>query len=79
MLMMFGRQDPHVPQEGRAMIYEAMTRDNLNFTWHEFNAAHAFMRDEGPRYDPAVAQICYALAIELFRRRLGEGDTHPAT
>src|SRR5436190_22049891 len=25
MLMIFGRQDPHVPREGRAMIYNALT------------------------------------------------------
>ncbi len=76
MLMIFGRQDPHVPREGRAIIYDTMSRANLNFTWHEFNAAHAFMRDEGPRYDPAAALICYELALEMFHRRLGEGDGH---
>jgi carboxymethylenebutenolidase len=32
------------------------------------------MRDEGHRYDPALARICYTLVIELFQRRLGEGD-----
>jgi carboxymethylenebutenolidase len=74
MLMIFGRQDPHVSQEGRRLIYDAMTRAGISFTWHEFNAAHAFMRDEGARYDPAVARICYGLALELFQRKLGEGD-----
>ena len=42
--------------------------------WHEFNAAHAFLRDEGPRFDPAMARLGYALALELFGRRLGAGD-----
>jgi carboxymethylenebutenolidase len=74
MLMMWGRQDPHVPREGRAAIYNAMTDAGLCFTWHEFNGQHAFMRDEGHRYDPALAQICYGLVLELFKRRLGEGD-----
>ena len=73
-MMIFGRQDPHVPREGRALIYDAMTQAGLQFTWHEFNAAHAFMRDEGPRYDPAAARICYGLALELFHRKLGDGD-----
>jgi carboxymethylenebutenolidase len=75
MLMIFGRQDPHVPAEGRRLIYDAMTAEDIAFTWHEFNAAHAFMRDEGPRYDGAVARICYGLALELFHRRLGEGSS----
>ena len=45
-----------------------------NFTWHEFNGQHAFLRDEGPRYDPELAIICYTMAIDLLRRKLGEGD-----
>jgi carboxymethylenebutenolidase len=73
LLMIFGRQDPHVPKEGRAAIYAAMSQANLNYTWHEFNAAHAFMRDEGARYDPAAALICYGLAVELFKRALSPG------
>ena len=74
MLMIWGRQDPHVPREGRRIVYDALANAGTHFQWHEFNAAHAFMRDEGPRYDPAVAQICQAMAIELFKRRLAEGD-----
>jgi carboxymethylenebutenolidase len=74
MLMIWGRQDPHVSREGRALILNAMTDANINFTWHEFNAQHAFLRDEGHRYDPALAQICYGMVVELFKRKLGEGD-----
>ncbi len=74
MLMIWGRQDPHVPREGRAFIYNAMSDAGVHFQWHEFNAAHAFIRDEGPRYNPVAAQICYGMALELFKRRLGEGD-----
>jgi carboxymethylenebutenolidase len=32
-----------------------------------------FLRDEGPRYDPALAYHCYGLVFELFHRRLGSG------
>ena len=74
MLMVWGRQDPHVPREGRTLIYNAMNDADIHLQWHEFNAAHAFLRDEGPRYDPAMAQIGYAMAFELFKRKLGEGD-----
>jgi carboxymethylenebutenolidase len=38
------------------------------------NAQHAFMRDEGPRYDPALALQSWGLLLELFHRRLGWGD-----
>jgi carboxymethylenebutenolidase len=78
LLMVWGKQDPHVPREGRALIYTAMTDAGVNFTWHEFNGQHAFLRDEGPRYDLALALQSYGLALELFKRKLGEGDL-PAT
>jgi carboxymethylenebutenolidase len=70
MLMIWGKQDPHIPREGRQLVYNAMTNAGLNFTWHEFNAQHAFMRDEGARYDPELARICYGLVLDLFGRKL---------
>ena len=73
MLMIWGRQDPHIPEEGRALIYSKMAQ-GTKFTWHEFNGQHAFMRDEGARYDPELAMICYQLALTLFRRKLSDGD-----
>ena len=75
LLMIWGRQDPHISREGRAIIYTALSDAGVQFQWHEFNAAHAFMRDEGPRYDPAAAKLCYDMTVELFHRRLGEGRT----
>lgn len=74
LLMIWGRQDPHVPYEGRRSIQETLHQAGTNFQWLEFNAAHAFIRDEGPRYNAALAQQCYAIALEMFHRRLGEGD-----
>jgi carboxymethylenebutenolidase len=70
MLMIWGRQDPHVPREGRQVIYNAMNDANLTMQWHEFNGAHAFLRDEGVRYDPSLTRLCYTLVLELFERRL---------
>jgi carboxymethylenebutenolidase len=70
MLMIWGRQDPHIPNEGLLKIYEKMTREQLHFTWHEFNGAHAFMRDEGDRYNPSLAHQCYGLVVDMFNRVL---------
>lgn len=69
-LLIWGRQDPHVPLEGRRKIYDAMTVAEANFQWHEFNGAHAFARDEGHRYDAAASRLALDMAIELFHRRL---------
>ena len=72
--MGWGRQDPHIPREGRAEIYNALTAYGVHFQWHEFNNAHAFLRDEGYRYDPATTQISNSLILELFNRKLGVSD-----
>lgn len=71
LLMVFGRQDPHIPAEGRAQIYTALGAAGTTFTWHEFNGAHAFLRDEGLRYDPEVAHLALGMAVDFFRRKLG--------
>lgn len=70
LLMIWGRQDPHIPLEGRRIIHAAMEQAGVCFQWLEFNGAHAFLRDEGPRYNPVLAKQCLDLAVELFHRRL---------
>jgi carboxymethylenebutenolidase len=78
LLMIWGRQDPHIPAEGRARIYQRLTEVGATFTWHEMNGQHAFVRDEGPRYDPELAMLCHRLVVDLLRRKLGEGDVGSA-
>ncbi len=53
-LFVFGRQDPHVPFDGRQAIRARLEEVGARYEWHEVNAAHAFLRDEGPRYDAAL-------------------------
>lgn len=70
LLMIWGKQDPHIPAAGRADVYKTLSATNITFTWHEFNAQHAFMRDEDNRYDAQTAMISYQLALNLFSRTL---------
>lgn len=70
LMLIWGKQDPHVPDEGRMKIHLNLIANKNNFSWHEFNAQHAFMRDEGDRYDPALALRVYGMAVELFHRTL---------
>ena len=79
LLMIWGRQDPHVPTEGRMTVLARLNELGTRFTWHEVNAAHAFMRDEGLRYDPELASLLYGEVFDLFHRKLGEGDLIPPT
>ena len=72
LMMVWGRQDPHIPASGRADVYQKLMQANVTFTWHEFNAQHAFMRDEGERFDPQSAMLGYQLALNLFSRTLSQ-------
>ena len=70
LLHIWGREDPHVPLEGRNLIHARLEEAGVNFQWIEVNAQHAFLRDEGTRYDPALARLCYEFVFELLHRRL---------
>jgi len=74
LFMAWGRQDPHVPTEGRMKLLARLNDLNTRLNWHEVNGAHAFLRDEGPRYDPAHAHALLGLVYDFFHRRLSFGD-----
>jgi len=67
LLMVFGTKDPHVPDEGRAVIDKALSRSNVRYHTVLYPAEHAFMRDEGPRFDPEATDQAFAEMIGLFR------------
>jgi carboxymethylenebutenolidase len=66
MLFVWGRQDPHVPFEGRQTIRTALEAAKVDYRWHEVDAQHAFLRDEGPRFDPALYVWSLNLLNEFF-------------
>lgn len=69
-LFVWGRQDPHVPYAGRETIRGRLEEVGAAYEWHELNAQHAFLRDEGPRYDPALFLQAMGLTLDFFRRTL---------
>ncbi len=74
LFMAWGRQDPHVPTEGRMKLLARLNELNTRINWHEVNGAHAFLRDEGARYDPEHAHAMMTLVFDFFHRRLAQGD-----
>jgi carboxymethylenebutenolidase len=70
LLHIWGRQDPHVPLAGRNLIKARLDEVGANFQWVEVNGAHAFMRDEGYRYDPELAALCLNMTLALLHRKL---------
>ncbi|MGU3389786.1 dienelactone hydrolase family protein [Sphingomonas sp. M1A8_2b] len=69
-LFVWGRQDPHVPFAGREAIRARLEAVGAAYEWHELNAQHAFLRDEGPRYDPALFLQSMTLTLDFYRSAL---------
>lgn len=67
LLMCFGRLDPHVPADGRDAIERALQSASVRASVKLYDGEHAFMRDEGPRYDPQATDEAFADMIALFR------------
>jgi carboxymethylenebutenolidase len=68
MLIVFGSLDPHIPEDGRAKIIGGLGQAGTQFEVKLYPAEHAFMRDEGPRYDPEATDQAFAEMITFFRR-----------
>jgi carboxymethylenebutenolidase len=71
LLMIFGALDPHVPEEGRDKIRRALEAAGTKFSVSLYPAEHAFMRDEGPRYDPEATDKAFSEMIQFYRRVFG--------
>lgn len=73
LVMIFGKNDNHVPPAGRDLIRKTLHDVGVDFSFYEIaGAQHAFIRDElsKGRYDPAVTKVCFEMLLELFERRL---------
>ncbi len=69
-LIVFGEADPHVPLDGRRTVAKALAEAETKHHIHMAPGEHAFMRDEGPRYDAEAADEVWREGIGLFRRAL---------
>ncbi len=72
LLLAFGANDPHVGAAARARIGAALGPESASRRVALYDGAHAFMRDEGPRYDPASTDAAFAAALAWL---YGEADT----
>ena len=73
LMMAWGRQDPHIPLDGRRKVMGRLDELNVAYSWYEVNGAHAFLRDEGVRYDPELAMQLMGAALGFFHRTLAVG------
>lgn len=68
LLMVWGDADPHIPPDGRETIRRALDASGVSYTFSVYPAEHAFMRDEGPRYDPESTDRAFAEAVAFYKR-----------
>ena len=67
LLLVFGAEDPHVSATGREAIDQNLRQAGTHYSRKIYHGEHAFMRDEGPRYDPEATDQAFAEMIALFR------------
>ena len=68
LLLVWGKLDPHIPEDGRSRIAERLREAGVVFSERIYEAEHAFMRDEGPRYDPEATDQAFSEMTSLYRR-----------
>lgn len=66
LLLIFGTLDPHTPADGRALVTERLAASGIRQRVSLYEAEHAFMRDEGPRYDPERTDQALAEALTVL-------------
>lgn len=74
LLLVWGREDPHIPAAGRATIHAALEAAGTKFEARLFDAQHTFMRDDlppdGARYDGEATDAAFEAMVALYRRAL---------
>ncbi|KAF9015199.1 dienelactone hydrolase [Cyathus striatus] len=70
LVMIFGKQDTHVPRAGRDLIRSTLEDANVTVSFLEVQAQHAFIRDESSkgRWDAALTRSLFSFMMEVFER-----------
>jgi carboxymethylenebutenolidase len=73
LVMIFGKQDTHVPRAGRDFIRKTLEDANVAVSFLEVQAQHAFIRDESSkgRWDAALTRSLFTFMLEVFERTVG--------
>ncbi|KAE9411067.1 dienelactone hydrolase [Gymnopus androsaceus JB14] len=73
LVLIFGKQDTHVPRAGRDLIRTTLDDANVTVSFLEVQAQHAFIRDESSkgRWDAALTRSLFSFMMEVFDRTIG--------
>lgn len=70
LLLIFGSRDPHTPADGRDIVQRALDSSDVSYEWLLVDGEHAFGRDIGPRWDPAIVDEAFDATVGFLRRNL---------
>lgn len=70
LLLIFGTLDPHVPEDGRIIIKQALEQAKIRHKIREYEANHTFMRDDGYRFDPVATDQAMVEIISFLQSTL---------
>lgn len=70
LLLIFGTADPHTDAAGRDVVAAGLAATSVRYRISLYDAAHAFMRDVGPRWDPQLTDEAFAEALAVLRSEL---------
>jgi carboxymethylenebutenolidase len=70
LLIVFGTADPHTDAAGRDIVAAGLAATSVRHRISPYDAAHAFMRDVGVRWDPKTTDEAFAEALAMFRGEL---------
>jgi carboxymethylenebutenolidase len=71
LMLVWGEHDPHIPLAGREVVEGGLARSGVAFERRIYPAEHAFMRDEGPRFDPQATDAAFAETVAFFNAAFG--------
>lgn len=71
MLLIFGASDQSIPLAGITKVQTAFAASGTPYLISMYDGEHAFMRDEGPRWNPSETDRAYKEATDFFREVLG--------
>ncbi len=69
--LVFGAKDPHIPLDAITRVQTAFAASGTDYQITMYAGEHAFMRDEGPRWNPSETDRAYADAVGFLRESLG--------
>ncbi|KAI0815218.1 dienelactone hydrolase [Irpex lacteus] len=79
LVLVFGKQDTHVPRAGRDLIRATLDDAKVPTSFLEVQAQHAFIRDESSkgRWDAALTRSLFTFMLEVFERTVGRDLGEP--